>query len=519
MKLRDNQLAAVAAVLEAARRGERRIVVCQPVGSGKTEIIAELCRIGRRPLVVAPLLDLMRQARDRLEMRLGERCDIEQGEVVAESVEGLRRRVIVGSRDSLLSRGRYKAKAYEDVSLVCVDECHVGITPRLEAMLEHFQNRGATIVGFSATPYKGKGRPLRWWPRPQSVYSLREGIADGYLVSPKCFLSQSTALDMSLVDEVAGDWDKKQLAAVLTAEHFVQEVSSLVLQTHAGQSSVVYAACVRQAELLAEVFGRYGTPTAIVHSRQNPLVRKDNMTAFLSGQAKIIVNVGILGFGWDFPELRNIYMATPTRSLSRYEQRLGRGTRPLPGLIHPEMSREDRLAAIAASAKPHFNVWDITDSSRQHQLLSALDVLDAKVLENKRRRQLSKDLASSSEGVVMEDAVRELDALEAAEREREREALREKRRSLLVGVTFEHDSRDLFSEPVGQKKRRGWRMLWHGKYRGELLEDIPSGYLRFVTKSAKKKDAFTDAVARELARRDAGGPDTKGSVNDERRSA
>jgi superfamily II DNA or RNA helicase len=519
MKLRENQRTAVSAVCQAAKRGERRIVVCQPVGSGKTEIIAELCRLGRRPLVVAPLLDLMRQARDRLEMRLGEKCDIEQGAMVAESVEGLRRRVIVGSRDSLLSRSRYKAKAYDDVSLVCIDECHVGITPRLEAMLEHFQNRGATIVGFSATPYKGKGKALRWWPRPQVVYSLREGIDDGYLVSPKCFLSQSTALDMSAVDEVAGDWDKKQLAAVLTAEHFVQEVSSLVLQTHAQQPSVVYAACVRQAELLSEVFSRYGVPAAIVHSRQNPLVRKDNMTAFLSGQAKIIVNVGILGYGWDFPELRNIYMATPTRSLSRYEQRLGRGTRALHGVIQADMTREERRAAIAASQKPHFNVWDVTDSSRKHQLLSALDVLDAKILESKRRRQLSKDLAASDEGVAFEDAVRELDALESAEREQEREALREKRRGLLVGVTFEHDSRDLFAEPVEQKKKRGWRMLWNGKYRGELIENIPSGYLRFVMKSAKKKDAFTDAVSRELARRDAGGPVTQGAVNGERRSA
>lgn len=513
MRLRENQVRAVEAVCSAARRGERRIVVCQPVGSGKTEIIAELCRKARRPLVIAPLLDLMRQARDRLELRLGEKCDIEQGAMSAECIEGLRRRVIVGSRDSLLSRNRFKGRAYDDVSLVCVDECHVGITPRLEAMLEYFQDRGATIVGFSATPYKGKGRPLRWWPRPQSVYSLREGIDDGYLVSPRCFLSRSTTLDMSAVDEVAGDWDKKQLAAVLTAEHFVQEVSSLVLQTHASQPSVVYAACVRQAELLSEVFSRYGAATAIVHSRQNPLVRKENMTAFLSGQAKIIVNVGILGYGWDHPELRNIYMAAPTRSLSRYEQRLGRGTRPLSGVLDPDMSRDERRAAILASGKPHFNVWDITDSSRQHQLLSALDVLDAKVLENKRRRLLSKELAASAEGVAMEDAVRELDALEAEARERERAELREKRRGLLVGVTFEHDSRDLFAEPVQPKKKRGWRMLWNGKYRGELIENIPSGYLRFVMKSAKKKDAFTDAVSRELARRDAG------ESNGERRSA
>jgi superfamily II DNA or RNA helicase len=503
MRLRDNQISAVEAVKRAARAGERRIVVCQPVGSGKTEIIAELCRLARYPLVVAPLLDLMRQARDRLELRLGEQCDIEQGGSYAECLDGLRNRVIVGSRDSLLSRDRYRARAYERVSLVCVDECHVGVTPRFERMLEWFESRGATIVGFSATPYKGKGRPLRWWPRPQSVYSLRQGIDDGYLVSPRCHLSQSTALDMSLVHEVAGDWDKQQLAAVLTAEHYVQEVSSLVLQTRGRQPSAVYAANVRQAELLTEVLERYGAKVAVVHSRQNPLVRADHMKAFRSGAAGIIVNVGILGYGWDHPELRNIYMAAPTRSLSRYEQRLGRGTRALPGVIDPDMTREERLASIAASDKPHFNVWDITDSSRQHQLLSALDVLDAQLLKNKKRRQRSKELASSEEGVAMEDAIRELDEFELAEREQEREALREKRRGLIVGVSFDHEGRDLFSAPEAPKKKRGWRMLW-GKHKGELVENVPTGYLRFVMKSAKKESPFVSAVSRELARRDAG---------------
>lgn len=496
--LRDYQKSAVSSVCDSAKRGDRRIVVCQPVGSGKTEVMAELCRLGRNPLVVAPLIDLMKQARDRLQLRLGEKCDIEQGGMRAEHMEGLRRRVIVGSRDSLLSNERYKAKAYDRVSLVLIDECHVGITPRLESMLHHFEQQGATIVGFSATPYKGKGKALRYWPRPQVVYSLMDGIGDGYLVPPKCFLSEAKSLDMTLVDEVCGEWDKAQLAAVLTAEHFVQEVSSLVLQTHAQKPSVVYACNVRQAKLLAEVFERYGTKASIIHSKQDLVERKANMDAFLSGDAKIIVNVGILGYGWDHPELRNIYMAAPTRSLSRYEQRLGRGTRALPGVIHPEMTKEERLAAIAASQKPHFNIYDITDSSRSHQLLNALDVLDAKSRAcAKRRERISSGL--SMDGTDAVDAIREADEFDLAELEAKAAELREKRRHLLVGVTFSHDTRDLFSEPE-EKKGRSWRMLY-GKYKGQRLDSLPEGYLQWVHDSTKKESPFKRAVQRELDRR------------------
>jgi len=496
--LRDYQRNTVHEVCRAAKRGEKRIVFCLPVGSGKTEVIAELCRIAKYPLVIAPLIDLMRQARDRLELRLDERCDIEQQGNYAESIEGLRRRVIVGSRDSLLSCGRYKAKAYERVSLVVVDECHVGITPDMEKMLQWYEDRGATIVGCSATPYKGKGKALRYWPRPQVVYSLREGIDDGYLVGPTCHLSEAKSFDLSLVEEASGEWDAKKLTAVLTAEHFAQEVKSLVLQTYGGLPSVVYAAKVRQAKLLAEVLERCGAKVAIVHSKQNPVERKANMDAFLAGEAKIIVNVGILGYGWDHPELRNIYMAAPTRNLSRYEQRLGRGTRPLSGLIHPEMSKEQRLEAIRTSAKPTFNVWDITDSSRNHQLLSALDVLDHKLRASGKRREKAGEMLAGGAAAV--DVIRELDAIEAAELEAAAQELMEKRKRLVVGVTFDHDSRDLFAEPE-TKKKRGWRMLY-GKYKGERIDCVPTGYLRWFLSEQKKDSPFKSAVGKELTRRD-----------------
>lgn len=496
--LRDYQQSSVGSVCSAAKRGERRVVVCQPVGSGKTEVMAELCRIARYPLVVVPLVDLMRQARDRIELRLGERCDIEQGGSYAESIMGLRQRVIVGSRDSLLSSGRYKATAYERVSLVLVDECHVGMTPRMEEMLRWFENRGATIVGFSATPYKGKGKALRYWPRPQVVYSLMQGIEDGYLVGPKCFLSESKSFDLTMVDEEAGEWDKTKLAAVLTAEHFAQEVTSLVLSTYKQQPSVVYACNRRQANLFMEVFDRYGAPASMVHCKQNPLERKANMDAFTSGESKIIVNVGILGYGWDYPELRNVYMAAPTRSLSRYEQRLGRGTRVLPGVIHPEMSREERLAAIAASDKPHFNIYDITDSSRSHQLLNALQVLDAKSRKKATRRERMSSMLSM-EGTNAVEAIKEADAVDFAELEAQAQELIEKRKRLVVGVTFDHSTRDLFSEPEGPK-RRGWRMMY-GKYKGQPLDGIPESYLSWVLDCQKKETPFKSAVRTELNRR------------------
>jgi superfamily II DNA or RNA helicase len=498
--LRDYQQDTVSRVCRAARSGARRITVALPTGAGKTEVFAELCRLARQPLVVTPLLELMRQARDRLELRLGEGCEIEQGPNVANWIEGLRARVIVGSRDSLLSGDRYKMAAYEGVSLVVVDECHIGTTPALESMLTHFESKGATVVGFSATPFKRKGKALRYWPRPEVSYGMLDFIMQGWLVGPTCHLSQSTSLDMTLVNEVSHEWDTETLARILSGEHLAQEVTSLVLKTFRHEPSVVYAGSIRQLKLLVDVFDRYGFPTAVVHSRQNYVERAENMAAFTSGQKKVIINVGVLSCGWDCPEVRNIYFASPQKSLSRYEQRLGRGTRTLPGVLQPGMNREERLAAIAASAKPTFHVYDITDSSRSHQILNALDVLDFKSRKSGSRRDRNTSASSGEAGVAAVDAIDTQDAFDAAEQE----ALNAKRKKLLVGVDFDHTHRDVFSEPeqTGKKikGKKGWHMFW-GKYKGKHLSEIPTGYLQWAAQTERRNMALRAAMLREVSSR------------------
>ena len=72
--------------------------------------------------------------------------------------------------------------------------------------------------------------------------------------------------------------------------------------------------------------------------------------------------------GWDHPPVAEVFLAKPTKSLGRYVKTIGHATRTLDGVLEHNMNLEQRLAAIAASAKPCFTVHDITDSSRHHRL-------------------------------------------------------------------------------------------------------------------------------------------------------
>jgi superfamily II DNA or RNA helicase len=507
ISLREYQGQAVKSAIDARRRGRNRITLCSPVGSGKTAIMAELCRLAKRPIALSPSLNLMHQLHGNLEGWLSERVGIEQGLHRLNSIAGLKERVAVCSYASMMSyeRGekRYRKPCFDGTTLVIVDECHLNVTPSFRQMMSHFEGMGATIVGLSATPYRGRGKPLPYWDRPCFSYSLLQAIRDGYLVRPRAVICESTSIDLSQVEEVAHEWRDDQLNAVLEAERTVQELSSLVLQTYHQKPSAVYCNSVAQAKLLSEVFGRYGVQASIVYSAQGDEERKSNMDAFTNGETKIICNVGILAYGWDFPQLINIYNAAPTQSLAVYEQRIGRGTRLLPGTIDNSMTLEQRVQAIAASEKPHFNIYDITDTSRSLQLVNALDLLDQMSRDNAERRERAmkalKDGGDVLDQIEAQDAIDQQVSLEDPD-------LKQKRSRLLVGVSFGHEDRDLFSEPEApREKQRGWRMLW-GPHKGKLLRDLPTDYLaaisrRWSPKGGGKSRALHAAIATEHQRR------------------
>jgi uncharacterized protein (DUF3820 family) len=167
------------------------------------------------------------------------------------------------------------------------------------------------------------------------------------------------------------------------------------------------------------------------------------------------------------------------------------------------MTLEQRVHAIASSDKPHFNIYDITDTSRSLQLVNALDLLDQMSRDNAERRERA--MKALKDGGDVLDQIEAQDAIDQQVRLDDPE-LKQKRSRLLVGVSFGHEDRDLFSEPEApREKQRGWRMLW-GPHKGKLLRDLPTDYLaaisrRWSPKGGGKSRALHAAIATEHQRR------------------
>ncbi len=86
------------------------------------------------------------------------------------------------------------------------------------------------------------------------------------------------------------------------------------------------------------------------------------------------MNNDIYREGFDVPETEFVVMARPTKSVLVVTQKVGRGTRPLPGVVDGLATPEERKAAIAASAKPHCTVVDFVFNTR-HRPASCIDAL------------------------------------------------------------------------------------------------------------------------------------------------
>jgi hypothetical protein len=98
----------------------------------------------------------------------------------------------------------------------------------------------------------------------------------------------------------------------------------------------------------------------------------------------------------------------------------------------------------------------------------------------------------------------ELDALKEMER-LEREAEKERRKKLVIGVTFDSRSRDLFARPDAKTPTvRGFRVPF-GRWRGRPLRDpvVPLSYLQWMLREGKLNAMWSAAVKQEVDRREA----------------
>lgn len=498
MQLRDYQLDARASV-HGSWEAHESTMVSLPTGMGKTEIFVSVADEWRsreidnyRVLVIAPMIELVDQAAEKLYRRTGMMPGIEQGGRRSNETDWGRSHFVVASKQTLTGK-RKRYQRLRDVGMVVVDECHLAATKPYADMIGHFRDLGAKVLGLTATPKRHDNRAMgQLFDDCCFNMGIREAIDLGWLVPPKTQCLQLQNLDLSEVGTGGpeGDFKKGELGEAMEDEKVVFEIAEVTARESGTLKTAVFCATVNEARAVAGLLcDQHSLKAEWVCGDTKlctPEKRKRVLHGFTRGDIQVACNVGVLTTGWDFPGLEHIVVARPTKSLPLYTQILGRGTRPLPGVVDFEGSTPElRKQAIASSSKPHFVVTDLRDNSLHHKLVTATDVLGGEMTLEAQERAV-RELAS---GGGPQDLLSVLDAAREAQEAQEREE-RERRARYRAQAEFHRLQVDPFNESQRanvdhSRKRKGAKMPF-GKFKGKPIESLPSWYLDWGVKNVSK---------------------------------
>lgn len=442
--LRDYQREAVDSAF-TAWEFYRSLLVVAATGLGKTVLFAEVSR--RWPedagkiLVMAHREELILQARDKIAEHFGEEPEIEMGDFFA-SRRSTASRVVVTSVQTMSREGRFKRFNPDDFGLLIIDEAHHAAAETYQRVVGYYaQNPSLKVLGVTATPYRKDGRDLGdVFQHVPFDMGIRKGIDSGWLCDVNQKIVEVEGLDLSTVRTTAGDLNERDLARKMGGssgeeltpeelaeqERMIHSIVSPTIKEAAGRPTLVFCVTKAHAERTAEVFNRHpGVRAACVTDETPKQDRRDIIKRYGRGELQVLVGVGVFTEGFDAPATAVVAMARPTKSLSLYCQMLGRGTRPLPGVVDGPATPEERREAIANSAKPSMTVLDFCGNAGRHKLITAFDVLAGGDDERDVLAALA-EAQRNGEAVSVREAVEKArkDRLTAEEEARKREEKR-----------------------------------------------------------------------------------------------
>jgi superfamily II DNA or RNA helicase len=236
----------------------------------------------------------------------------------------------------------------------------------------------------------------------------------------------------------AGDLNGADLAEVMERERNLHAVASASIDILGDKQAVAFAASVKQAECLCEIFNRHRAGMAVWVCGKTPDdEREKRLRQYNEKEVQVVVNCALLGEGWDSPITEAIIGAKPTKSRIVYSQQVGRGTRPLPGVVDgDDLHNADlRRMAIAESPKKNLLLIDFVGNSGKHKLMTSADILGGKASEEAMERAKERAMASGSPE-DMEQLVAEEEEAIIKEREEKKQRAIANRARLTAKATF-----------------------------------------------------------------------------------
>ena len=229
---------------------------------------------------------------------------------------------------------------------VIIDECHRGGAndeSRWRGIMEYFDS--AVQLGMTATPRRDtNANTYEYFGKPVYEYSLKEGIADGYLTPFRHCKMQSNIDDYIYTPEdeiLSGEVEEGK---VYTEKDFYQgnitirqrdeaRVQEFLKYIGENEKTLVFCATQDHAAKIRDMINKFhhGNPKYAVRVAANDGSLGDQYLKEFQDNEKTIPTILTtsqkLSTGVDALNVRNIVLLRPVRSMIEFKQIIGRGTR------------------------------------------------------------------------------------------------------------------------------------------------------------------------------------------------
>lgn len=315
-------------------------VMALPTGSGKSLIIASIAKnIEGNTLILQP-------SKEILEQNYKKAIDFGFKDIGIFSASCGRKdigKITFATIGSIINR----KELFSGFNRLITDECH--LCNAKGGMYEEFiRFFGGKVLGLTATPYRLHSFMDMFTGQNKSVVKFltrtRPRIFSGIIHITQIQEMYDSNFLCPIEYEVCEDYDQSQLKINSTGANFTEksikeynESFGLtkkvidVIKKQKRKHILVFCTSVKESEDVKNDIINSGIIAETISAKTPKKDREQILEMFMNGTIKVVLNVGTLTCGYDFPALDCVILGRPTKSVSLYQQMCGRGIR-----LHPE---------------------------------------------------------------------------------------------------------------------------------------------------------------------------------------
>jgi len=315
-KLRKYQQEIINATLDSMRKGNKKILIMAPTGAGKTIIakyFAELSNNHNKNfLFTVHRRQLCQQTAEKF-------SNLNPGIIMGSEKEDRSRNIQIGTIQTLSRRD------LDNPDLIMIDEVHFGFkSSMIQGIIEQFPE--SKIVGLSATPIDERGYLLEGFDDIIDIVQMCDLIKDKWLTPLICY--SPIQIDLSKVSvKSTGDYKEDELEKEVNKEILLNTIVDNYKKYTENRQFLCFCVNKQHAIDMADCFNKRGYKVKAVYADMKEEERINIYEDFKNEKLDGITNIEILTAGTDFPNIRCVIGACPTKSLRKYIQMVGRGVR------------------------------------------------------------------------------------------------------------------------------------------------------------------------------------------------